>query len=366
MLNGNSTPRRKDGALTTRRPHRHYRAFRCQETSHARRQPLHPRDCQAPAVPCHALARWGRKRKSLPPPPSRLASDERNAATDQQRPPRSRCGGRTVSKTFPARQRRRATRGNGDGQHAGQQARLLCTAFRARRGLRPPRQARTRADRQHRTYNANKMPRRRRCQAKLRSHSKVSAAGRPAPHAKKQPGRHAAQAPAAQTPGPGAKSPRSRANDRPGKMQSEKTQRLAATHRSNPFTSRRAKKLRQHRATKSFEEADTAATRSCRAARRAKLAIKKLRTVAARAAHEGNSGRKGDSIRAGRKSDVHFVKGTCFSASASFSRRVKNATQERTTSTGMALRFQNFTPSNANQPRRRLSAEKEVYQNKVF
>ncbi|CCD20114.1 hypothetical protein, conserved in T. vivax [Trypanosoma vivax Y486] len=44
------------------------------------------------------------------------------------------------------------------------------------------------------------------------------------------------------------------------------------------------------------------------------------------AANEGDSGRKGDSIRVGRKSDVHFVKGSCFSASASFSRRVKNAT----------------------------------------
>ncbi|CCD19781.1 hypothetical protein, conserved in T.vivax [Trypanosoma vivax Y486] len=193
-------PRRKDGALATRRPHRHYRAFRCQETSHARRQPLHRGDCQAPAVPCHALARWDGNASPLPPPPSRLASDERDAATDRQRPPRSRCGGRTVSKTFPARQRRRATRGNGDGQHAGQQARLLCTAFRARRGLRSPRQARTRADRQHRTYNANKMPRRRRCQAKLRFALQSLRSGSTSPHEKKQPGRHAAQAPAAQTP----------------------------------------------------------------------------------------------------------------------------------------------------------------------
>ncbi|CCD19751.1 hypothetical protein, conserved in T. vivax [Trypanosoma vivax Y486] len=53
----------------------------------------------------------------LPPSPARLASDNRDAATVHQRPPCSRCGGRTFSKTSPARQRRRTTRGNGDGQH---------------------------------------------------------------------------------------------------------------------------------------------------------------------------------------------------------------------------------------------------------
>ncbi|KAH8612299.1 hypothetical protein ERJ75_000904700 [Trypanosoma vivax] len=83
-------------------------------------------------------------------------------------------------------------------------------------------------------------------------------------------------------PGPGAETPRARANDRPGKMQSEKTQRLAAPHQSKPFASRRENEQTQHKATKSFEEADTAATRRCRAARRAKLAKKKLRTLAAR------------------------------------------------------------------------------------
>ncbi|KAH8612300.1 hypothetical protein ERJ75_000904000 [Trypanosoma vivax] len=39
-------PRRKDGELATRLPHRHYRAFRCREPSHARRQPLQRGDAK--------------------------------------------------------------------------------------------------------------------------------------------------------------------------------------------------------------------------------------------------------------------------------------------------------------------------------
>ncbi|KAH8609899.1 hypothetical protein ERJ75_001154900 [Trypanosoma vivax] len=269
-------PRRKDGALTTRRPHRHYRAFRCQETSHARRQPLHRGDCQAPAVPATRLRagtetqvlfhlrRHGWRATSAMR--RRIANARRAvAAGDAPSPkplPHDSAGGQREATATVSTQVSRPTcsaRPSGPGAAFGR---------RGKRALAPS--ANTGRTMQIKCLDAVG------AKQSFASHSKVSAAGRPAPTRKNSP----ADTPRrlrGSNPGPGAKTPRSRANDRPGKMQSEKTQRLAATHRSNPFTSRRANEQTQHRATKSFEWDDTAATRRCRAARRAKLAIKKLR-----------------------------------------------------------------------------------------
>ncbi|KAH8603801.1 hypothetical protein ERJ75_001784600 [Trypanosoma vivax] len=408
-------PRRKDGALTTRRPHRHYRAFRCQETSHARRQPLHRGDCQAAAVSCHALARWDGNASPLPPPPSRLASDERVAATDRQRPPRSRCGDAPSPKPLPndsAGGQREAT-----ATVSTQVSRPTCSARpsgpgaafgrRGKRALAPS--ANTGRTMQIKCLDAVG------AKQQLRFPLQSLRSGSTSPHAKKQPGRHAAQAPAAQTP---AQARRRRAPAPMTGLQ-DAVRKNTATGRNAPkqplhFTEgKRANAAQSHEIIRVGRHSCNTKVSRCR---RAKLAIKKLRPrtsgrtgpcfpkstspaektlthslgnktkntriheakrgntetrtrcvstsvrgprcqktcseskslspctagvakrkepgkpaivaahVRGSAQHEGNSGRKGDSIRVGRKSDVHFVKGACFSASASFSRRVKNAT----------------------------------------
>ncbi|KAH8609885.1 hypothetical protein ERJ75_001157200 [Trypanosoma vivax] len=180
-------PRRKAGALATRRPHRHYRAFRCQETSHARRQPLHRGDCQAPAVPCHALARWEGNASPLPPPPSRLASDDRMrrrianarravAAGDAPSPkpsPHDSAGGQREATATVSTQVSRPTcsaRPSGPGAAFGR---------RGKRALAPS--ANTGRTMQIKCLDAVGP------KQSFASHSKVSAAGRPAPTRKNSP-----------------------------------------------------------------------------------------------------------------------------------------------------------------------------------
>ncbi|KAH8609898.1 hypothetical protein ERJ75_001155100 [Trypanosoma vivax] len=236
-------PRRKDGALTTRRPHRHYRAFRCQRQAMQGDSPC-TAGLQAPAVPCHALARWTENASPLPPPPSRLASDERMrrrinnarravAAGDAPSPkpsPHDSAGGQREATATVSTQVSRPD--------------CWCTAFRARRGLRSAAaSAHLAPDRQHRTYQCNKMPRRRRCQAKLRFALQSLRSGSTSPHAKKQPGRHAAQAPAAQTPAQARSRRAPAANDRPGKMQSENNSDWPQRTEATPSLHGGAKKL---------------------------------------------------------------------------------------------------------------------------
>ncbi|KAH8609886.1 hypothetical protein ERJ75_001157000 [Trypanosoma vivax] len=245
-------PRRKDGALATRRPHRHYRAFRCQETSHARRQPLHRGDCQAPAVPCHALARWEETQvlfhlrrhgwRATSAMRRRIANARRAvAAGDAPSPkplPHDSAGGQREATATVSTQVSRPTcsaRPSGPGAAFGR---------RGKRALAPS--ANTGRTMQIKCLDAVGPSK-----ASLRTPKSPQRVDQPPREKTARPTRRAGSG--GSNPGPGAKTPRARANDRPGKMQSEKTQRLAATHRSNPFTSRRANEQTQHRATKSFE-----------------------------------------------------------------------------------------------------------------
>ncbi|KAH8609902.1 hypothetical protein ERJ75_001156200 [Trypanosoma vivax] len=146
----------------------------------------------------------GRKRKSSST--SAVTAGERRArcGDGSPTPAAQSLRGTHRHQNLPRTTAQAAPRGNGEGQHAGQQARLLCTAFRARRGLRRRGKralapiANTGRTMQIKCLDAVG------AKQSIASHSKVSAAGRPAPREKTaRPTRRAGSG--GSDPGPGAK-----------------------------------------------------------------------------------------------------------------------------------------------------------------